>query len=153
LRKLDLHIHLPEGAQPKDGPSAGITLVSSLVSALTDIPVRHDLAMTGEITLRGQVLQIGGVKEKLLAAKRGDIKEVLIPKENVKDLAEVPDEIKQGLKITPVESLDEVIALALIRAPTPLTDAEVVEDERRMQEMKDELITPSAGPEDSVSTA
>jgi ATP-dependent Lon protease len=153
LRKLDLHIHLPEGAQPKDGPSAGITLVTSLVSALTEIPVRRDLAMTGEITLRGQVLQIGGVKEKLLAAKRGDIKEVLIPKENTKDLAEVPDEIKQGLKITPVEALDEVIGIALTRAPTALTPEEIAEDARRIQLMKDDVLPPSAAPEDTVSTA
>lgn len=153
LRKLDLHIHLPEGAQPKDGPSAGVTLVTSILSALTEIPVRRDLAMTGEITLRGQVLQIGGVKEKLLAAKRGDIKEVLIPKENAKDLAEVPDEIKQGLKITPVESLDEVIAIALTRAPGALTPEQIAEDERRIHDMKDELVVPSAAPEDTGTRA
>jgi ATP-dependent Lon protease len=152
LRKLDLHIHLPEGAQPKDGPSAGITLVTSIVSALTEIPVRRDLAMTGEITLRGQVLQIGGVKEKLLAAKRGDITEVLIPKENVKDLSEVPDEIKHGLKITPVESLDEVIAISLVRPPKALTPAEISADEQRIRDIKEDVPTPTAG-DDSVSRA
>jgi ATP-dependent Lon protease len=152
LRKLDLHIHLPEGAQPKDGPSAGITLVTSIVSALTEIPVRRDLAMTGEITLRGQVLQIGGVKEKLLAAKRGDIKEVLIPKENVKDLAEVPDEIKLGLKITPVESLDEVIAISLVRSPQPLTPAEIAADEQRIRDSREEMQPGTVG-DDAISTA
>jgi ATP-dependent Lon protease len=153
LRKLDLHIHLPEGAQPKDGPSAGVTLVTSTISALTEIPVRSDLAMTGEITLRGQVLQIGGVKEKLLAAKRGDIKEVLIPKENVKDLADVPDEIKQGLKVTPVESLDEVIAIALVRAPKALTAQEIEQDEQRIRDIKDTVPPQGAGAEDTVTTA
>ena len=153
LRKLDLHIHLPEGAQPKDGPSAGITLVTSIVSALTEIPVRRDLAMTGEITLRGQVLQIGGVKEKLLAAKRGEVSEVLIPKENVKDLAEVPDEIKHGLKITPVESLDEVISIALTKPPKPLTPDEIAEDAQRMREMKDEIGQTEPTTQDAVSTA
>jgi ATP-dependent Lon protease len=123
------------------------------VSALAEIPVRRDLAMTGEITLRGQVLQIGGVKEKLLAAKRGEIKEVLIPKENTKDLAEVPDEIKQGLKITSVESLDEVIAIALTRAPTALTPEEIAEDARRIEEMKDGAVPPAGTGEDAVSPA
>jgi ATP-dependent Lon protease len=149
LKRLDVHIHLPENALPKDGPSAGVTLVTSLASALTHIPVRRDVAMTGEITLRGLVLQIGGLKEKLLAAKRNGMKEVLIPKENEKDLADVPDEIKKQMKITPVERLDEIIAIALKKAPTPLTAEEVEADLKRLSEMKDEL-TPSheeaAGP-------
>jgi ATP-dependent Lon protease len=138
LRKTDIHIHLPENALPKDGPSAGVTLVTSLVSALTRIPVRRDVAMTGEVTLRGLVLEIGGLKEKLLAAKRGGIKEVIIPKENEKDLAEVPDEIKRDMKISPVEYLDEVIAIALTRAPQPLTPQQVAEEERKLAEMRED---------------
>ena len=138
LKKTDVHIHLPEGALSKDGPSAGITLVTSLVSALTGIPVRKDVAMTGEITLRGLVLGIGGLKEKLLAARRGGVKEVIIPKDNEKDLAEVPDEIKRAVKITPVEKLDEVIAIALTRSPTPLTEDEIQEEQKRIAAMRDE---------------
>ena len=142
LSKLDVHIHLPEGAFPKDGPSAGVTLVTSLVSALTGIPVRKDVAMTGEITLRGLVLPIGGLKEKLLAAKRGGLKEVVIPKENEKDLAEVPDEIKREIKISPVESLDEVIAIALTSKPTPLTEEEIKEEEKRIAALREETPNP-----------
>ena len=134
MKKLDIHIHLPEGAHPKDGPSAGVTLVTSLVSALTNISVRRDLAMTGEITLRGLVLQIGGLKEKLLAAKRGGMSEVIIPEENAKDLAEVPDEITKGMKITPVTRLSEVIAIALTRAPIPLTPEEIATEEKLLAE-------------------
>lgn len=144
LRKTDVHIHLPEGAMSKDGPSAGITLVTSLVSALTGIPVRRDVAMTGETTLRGLVLGIGGLKEKLLAARRGGVKEVVIPKENEKDLAEVPDEIKRAIKITPVETLEEVIAIALTRAPTPLTEEEIQEEEKRIAEWRDDPM-PAGG--------
>jgi ATP-dependent Lon protease len=115
----DFHIHLPEGATPKDGPSAGIGIVTALVSALTRIPVRADVAMTGEITLRGEVLPIGGLKEKLLAAQRGGIELVLIPIDNQKDLAEIPDTIKGKLDIRPVKWIDEVLELALTRQPVP----------------------------------
>jgi ATP-dependent Lon protease len=115
----DLHVHVPEGATPKDGPSAGIAMVTALVSVLTGIPVRADVAMTGEITLRGRVLPIGGLKEKLLAALRGGIKTVLIPKENAKDLVEIPDRIKKDLDIRPVEWIDEVLDIALVSQPDP----------------------------------
>jgi ATP-dependent Lon protease len=153
LKKTDVHIHLPENALPKDGPSAGVTLVTSLVSALTRIPVRKDLAMTGEITLRGLVLQIGGLKEKLLAAKRGGIKEVIIPKDNEKDLAEVPAEILNNLKITPVEYLDEVIPVALTAPPKPLTPEEIAAEERRLAILsKEDLPPPAAGLGDNVAT-
>ncbi|WP_024303135.1 endopeptidase La [Pseudogulbenkiania sp. MAI-1] len=125
--KQDMHIHVPEGATPKDGPSAGIAMTTAMVSVLTGIPVRADVAMTGEITLRGEVLPIGGLKEKLLAAHRGGIKHVLIPKGNVKDLAEIPANIKQKLEIHPVKWIDEVLALALERMPEPLVESEVAE--------------------------
>ncbi len=118
----DLHIHVPEGATPKDGPSAGIGMCTALVSVATDIPVRADVAMTGEITLRGEVLAIGGLKEKLLAARRGGIKTVIIPKENERDLAEVPDKITDNLTIKPVKWIDEVLEIALESSPTPLSD-------------------------------
>jgi ATP-dependent Lon protease len=118
-QKNDIHVHLPEGATPKDGPSAGISICTAMVSVLTGIPVRADLAMTGEITLRGEVLVIGGLKEKLLAAHRGGIKTVLIPDENVKDLAEIPDNIKNRLEILPVKWIDQVLEIALERQPEP----------------------------------
>ena len=118
----DLHIHVPEGATPKDGPSAGIGMCTALVSVATSIPVRADVAMTGEITLRGEVLAIGGLKEKLLAARRGGIKTVIIPQENERDLAEVPDKIKDKLEIKPVKWIDEVLEIALESSPTPLSD-------------------------------
>jgi ATP-dependent Lon protease len=118
--KQDLHVHVPEGATPKDGPSAGIGMTTAIVSSLTGIPVRADVAMTGEITLRGEVLPIGGLKEKLLAAHRGGIKVVLIPEENVKDLAEIPDNVKNHLEIIPVKWIDKVLEIALVRAPVPL---------------------------------
>ncbi len=121
-QKTDIHIHLPEAATPKDGPSAGIGMSTAMVSALTGIPVRADVAMTGEITLRGEVLPIGGLKEKLLAALRGGIKVVLIPEENVKDLAEIPDKIKNGLDIHPVKWIEQVLDLALEHKPEPLVD-------------------------------
>ncbi|MFP5412150.1 MAG: endopeptidase La [Gammaproteobacteria bacterium] len=120
--KQDIHIHVPEGATPKDGPSAGIAMTTALVSVLTGIPVRADVAMTGEITLRGEVLAIGGLKEKLLAAHRGGIKTVLIPEENVKDLAEIPDNVKNRLDIVPVKWIDRVLEVALERAPQALPD-------------------------------
>ena len=118
--ETDIHVHMPEGATPKDGPSAGIALTTALVSALTGIPVRADVAMTGEVTLRGRVLQIGGLKEKLLAAHRGGVKLVLIPQDNVRDLKEIPDNVKAGLEIRPVSSIDEVLEAALVRKPEPL---------------------------------
>ena len=118
--KRDIHVHVPEGATPKDGPSAGVAMVTAIVSVMTGIPVRRDLAMTGEITLRGRVLPIGGLKEKLLAAARGGMKTVLIPEENAKDLVEISDTIKKGLEIVPVTRMDEVLARALVRAPQPI---------------------------------
>jgi len=118
-QKHDVHLHIPEGATPKDGPSAGIGMCTALVSALTKIPVRSDVAMTGEITLRGEVLPIGGLKEKLLAAHRGGIKTVLIPDENQKDLVEIPDNIKGNLEIRAVKWIDEVLGVALTEQPLP----------------------------------
>jgi ATP-dependent Lon protease len=118
--KRDIHVHVPEGATPKDGPSAGVAMVTAIVSVMTGIPVRRDVAMTGEITLRGRVLPIGGLKEKLLAALRGGIKKVMIPEENAKDLAEIPDNVKNGLEIVPVARMDEVLAHALVRKPEPI---------------------------------
>ena len=124
LQKNDIHIHVPEGATPKDGPSAGVAMVTSLVSTLTGIPIRGDVAMTGEITLRGRVLAIGGLKEKLLAAVRGGIKTALIPKENEKDLADIPDTIKDALTIIPVSLVDEVLVHALVEETLPLSEVE-----------------------------
>jgi len=142
--KRDTHIHMPEGATPKDGPSAGIGMCTALVSALTQIPVRADVAMTGEITLRGQVLAIGGLKEKLLAAHRGGIKTVIIPEENVRDLKEIPDNIKQDLQIKPVKWIDEVLQIALQYAPEPLPDVApeiVAKDEKRDVDSKERIST------------
>ncbi|MCO5411331.1 endopeptidase La [Ralstonia mojiangensis] len=124
FEKRDIHIHVPEGATPKDGPSAGIAMTTALVSVLTGIPVRADVAMTGEITLRGEVLPIGGLKEKLLAAHRGGIKLALIPEENVKDLADIPDNVKNSIEIQPVRWIDKVLELALVRKPEPLPEEE-----------------------------
>jgi ATP-dependent Lon protease len=118
--KKDIHIHLPEGAVPKDGPSAGVGMVTAMISTLTGVAVRRDVAMTGEVTLRGRVLPIGGLKEKLLAALRGGIKTVLIPHENEKDLVEIPANILDGLSIIPVRHVDEVLALALVESLTPI---------------------------------
>jgi ATP-dependent Lon protease len=120
FEKRDIHVHVPEGATPKDGPSAGVAMATSIVSILTGIPVRRDVAMTGEITLRGRILPIGGLKEKLLAALRAGITTVFIPKENEKDLAEIPDNVKKHLKLIPVADVDEVIAQALARRPEPI---------------------------------
>ena len=129
-QKLDLHIHVPEGATPKDGPSAGVGMCTALVSALTNIPVRCDVAMTGEITLRGEVLPIGGLKEKLLAAHRGGIATVLIPHDNEKDLAEIPKNIKDNLNIVPVRWIDEVLQFSLQDMPMPKTvEGKLVADE------------------------
>jgi ATP-dependent Lon protease len=120
-QKTDVDVHVPEGATPKDGPSAGIGMCTALVSALTKIPVRASVAMTGEITLRGEVLPIGGLKEKLLAAQRGGIETVLIPSENEKDLVEIPDNIKEKLDIRPVKWIDEVLEIALEKSPLGTT--------------------------------
>ena len=128
----DVHIHVPEGATPKDGPSAGIAMCTALVSSFTNIPIRADVAMTGEITLRGEVLPIGGLKEKLLAARRGGIETVIIPHENERDLQEVPDNIKENLKIRPVKWIDEVLAIALERSPEPLSDEDYMKGYKGM---------------------
>ncbi|GGD32401.1 Lon protease [Sinisalibacter lacisalsi] len=128
LEKWDIHVHVPEGATPKDGPSAGIAMVTSIVSVLTQIPVRKNIAMTGEVTLRGHVLPIGGLKEKLLAALRGGIKTVLIPEENEKDLTEIPDNVKQGLEIIPVAHVRDVLSRALVRTPEPVEWDEAAEE-------------------------
>ena len=126
--RLDTHVHVPEGATPKDGHSAGIAMVTSIVSVMTGIKVRGDVAMTGEITLRGRVLPIGGLKEKLLAALRGGIKTVLIPEENAKDLAEIPDNVKDGLDIIPVKHVSEVLEHSLVRKPEPVEWDEAAEE-------------------------
>jgi ATP-dependent Lon protease len=118
--KRDIHVHVPEGATPKDGPSAGVAMATAIVSVMTGIPVRKDVAMTGEITLRGRVLPIGGLKEKLLAALRGGMKRVLIPEDNVKDLADIPDNVKSGMEIIPVARMDDVLKNALVRPPEPI---------------------------------
>src|SRR5687767_15723920 len=133
-QKHDVHLHMPEGATPKDGPSAGIGMCTALVSALTKVPVRSDVAMTGEITLRGQVLPIGGLKEKLLAAHRGGIRTVLIPDDNTKDLAEIPQNIKDSLEIKPVKWIDEVLQGALKHMPAAVagaTDSSRADDKPR----------------------
>ena len=115
FEKKDFHIHVPEGATPKDGPSAGIAMVTSIVSSITDIPVNRQIAMTGEVTITGQVLQIGGLKEKLLAAHRAGINHVLIPKDNEKDLVDIPKKVKEDIKITPVKVVDDVLKIALTK--------------------------------------
>ena len=140
FNKLDIHVHVPEGATPKDGPSAGVAMCTSIISALSGIPIRADVAMTGEITLRGRVLPIGGLKEKLLAALRGGIKTVLIPKDNEKDLADIPDNVKNDLEIVPVETVDEVLKRALTRLPVPIEWSEedaAAEAEALMKANKD----------------
>jgi ATP-dependent Lon protease len=126
FEKKDLHIHVPDGATPKDGPSAGAAMTTAMVSAMTGIPVRADVAMTGEITLRGEVTAIGGLKEKLLAALRGGIKTVMIPEDNVKDLQDIPENVKNGLEIVPVKWIDKVLEVALVSMPQALPDEEPV---------------------------
>ncbi len=145
FEKKDIHVHVPEGATPKDGPSAGVAMCTSIVSALTGIPVRKDVAMTGEVTLRGRVLAIGGLKEKLLAAIRGGIKKVLIPQENEKDLADIPENVRRGLEIVPVTTVDEVLSHALVRQPTPITwedpDEDSVADSKKKKDGDDSVTT------------
>jgi ATP-dependent Lon protease len=126
--KLDIHVHVPDGATPKDGPSAGLAMVTAIVSVLTGIPVRKDIAMTGEVTLRGNASAIGGLKEKLLAALRGGVKTVLIPQENEKDLPEIPDNVKEGLEIIPVSHVSEVLKHALVSEPEPIEWDEAAEE-------------------------
>ena len=141
--KCDIHIHVPEGATPKDGPSAGVGMCTALVSVLTGIPVRADVAMTGEITLRGQVLPIGGLKEKLLAAHRGGIKTIIIPEENERDLKEIPENIKADLSIKPVKWIDEVLDLALQFSPTPivLEESDILVDKSKDAALIDSIST------------
>ncbi len=126
-RHIDIHVHLPEGAIPKDGPSAGITLATCIASALTRIPVRRDVAMTGEITLRGKVLAIGGLKEKMMAAHRMGVFEIIFPKDNEKDLADIPPNIRDAMKMHPVENMDEVLKIALERMPVALGETTLSE--------------------------
>jgi ATP-dependent Lon protease len=128
FEKFDIHVHVPDGATPKDGPSAGLAMVTAIVSVLTGIPVRKDLAMTGEVTLRGNASAIGGLKEKLLAALRGGVKTVLIPEENEKDLADIPDNVKEGLEIIPVTHVSEVLKLALTAVPEAVEWDEAAEE-------------------------
>ena len=145
--KRDIHVHVPEGATPKDGPSAGIAMATAIVSVLTQIPIRRDIAMTGEVTLRGRVLPIGGLKEKLLAALRGGIKKVLIPEENAKDLVDLPKSVKNGLEIVPVSSMHQVLQHALVRQPEPIEWDEAAEDRRidaRAGRVDDEPAAPIA---------
>ncbi|WP_299078792.1 endopeptidase La [uncultured Ruegeria sp.] len=142
--KLDIHVHVPDGATPKDGPSAGLAMVTSIVSVLTGIPVRKDIAMTGEVSLRGNAMPIGGLKEKLLAALRGGIKTVLIPEENEKDLAEIPDNVKEGLDIIPVAHVSEVLKQALVRAPEPIEWDEAAEEAAAAAAKAAESTSPSA---------
>jgi ATP-dependent Lon protease len=144
FEKRDIHIHVPDGATPKDGPSAGAAMTTAFVSALTGIPVRGDVAMTGEITLRGEVTAIGGLKEKLLAALRGGIKTVLIPEENAKDLQDIPENVKNGLEIVPVRWIDKVLELALERAPTPLADVDPIVDAVSAAASLSATVSPSA---------
>lgn len=138
LKEKSIHVHVPEGATPKDGPSAGAAMTTAIISALTDIEVRRDIAMTGEINLRGYVTAIGGLKEKLLAALRSGIKTVLIPKENEKDLADVPDKVKKQLEIIPVNTIEEVLVQALLSMPTPLKGADSMGKQAKKAEISPE---------------
>ncbi|MFD0908480.1 endopeptidase La [Ruegeria arenilitoris] len=142
--KIDIHVHVPDGATPKDGPSAGLAMVTSIVSVLTGIPVRKDIAMTGEVSLRGNAMPIGGLKEKLLAALRGGIKTVLIPEENEKDLADIPDNVKEGLEIIPVKHVSEVLERALVRKPEPIEWDEAAEEAAAAAAKASENSGPSA---------
>jgi ATP-dependent Lon protease len=140
-RNLDIHVHVPEGAIPKDGPSAGITLATAIASSLTGIPVRADVAMTGEITLRGKVLPIGGLKEKLLAAHRQGINEAILPRDNEKDLVDIPENIRNDMKLNLVESMDEVLRVAFERLPVPLPAETLLADSKPIL-----VIEPKADP-------
>ena len=142
--RYDVHVHVPEGAIPKDGPSAGLTIAAALASAYTQRPIKAGYAMTGEVTLRGRVLPIGGLKEKLLAALRAGIKTVLIPSENEKDLADIPDNVRKGLNIIPVATVDQVLAQALVRMPVPVTWVEPTDEPARPP------ATPEAGDHDTL---
>jgi len=142
--KIDIHVHVPEGATPKDGPSAGVGMVTSIVSVLTAIHVRKDIAMTGEVTLRGNVLPIGGLKEKLLAALRGGIKVVLIPADNEKDLPEIPDNVKKGLEIIPVSHVTEVLKYALVSIPESIEWDEVAEEAAAAKRAESALVAQLA---------
>lgn len=150
FEKSDIHIHVPDGATPKDGPSAGAAMTTAFVSALTGIPVRGDVAMTGEITLRGEVTAIGGLKEKLLAALRGGIKTVLIPEENAKDLQDIPENVKNGLEIVPVKWIDKVLEIALEKMPTPLSDEEVAASAAAVAELSKQRAAAPAPAEGSI---
>ena len=153
FEKTDIHIHVPAGAVPKDGPSAGVTIATSLVSAFTSIPVRKEVAMTGESTLRGKVLAIGGLKEKLLAAKRGIISTVMIPHKNKKDLTEIPEEIQNGLEIIPVRTVEEVLGVALERLPTPVIDPEPeIKDSSKEDSSEESAILPQTDSPESPRT-
>ena len=153
FEKTDIHIHVPAGAVPKDGPSAGVTIATSLVSAFTSIPVRKEVAMTGESTLRGKVLAIGGLKEKLLAAKRGIISTVMIPHKNKKDLTEIPEEIQNGLEIIPVRTVEEVLGVALERLPTPVIDPEPeIKDSSKKDSSEEAAILPQTDSPESPLT-
>src|SRR6516164_7346134 len=138
FEKRDIHVHVPEGATPKDGPSAGVAMVTAIVSLMTGIPVKREVAMTGEITLRGRVLPIGGLKEKLLAALRAGTKTVIIPDENAKDLTEIPDELKNALDIRTVSRMDEVLKIAFVRPPQPIVWEEEAEDAGKIVPLKEE---------------
>jgi len=134
---MDIHVHVPDGATPKDGPSAGLAMVTTIVSVLTRIPVRKDIAMTGEVSLRGNATAIGGLKEKLLAALRGGIKTVLIPEENIKDLADIPDNVKEGLEIISVSHVSEVLKHALIREPEAIDWDDEAEEALRLAKLSE----------------
>jgi ATP-dependent Lon protease len=140
--KRDIHVHVPEGAVPKDGPSAGVAMITTMVSVLTGIPVRKDVAMTGEISLRGRVLPIGGLKEKMLAALRGGVKTVIIPKDNEKDLVEIPDNVKKGLNIVIASTVDEVLEHALTKPLVPIEWNESDHDSQAVAADDDDSDTP-----------
>ena len=141
LKKKDFHIHVPEGATPKDGPSAGIAMVTSIVSSITNIPINKEIAMTGEVTITGQVLAIGGLKEKLLAAHRAGIKHVLIPIENEKDLVDIPEKVKNDIKITPVKNADEVLKIALTKELKRVDWVEVDIAKSKKEEDSEKILT------------
>ena len=140
FEKKDFHIHVPEGATPKDGPSAGIAMVTSIVSSITEIPINREIAMTGEVTITGQVLAIGGLKEKLLAAHRAGIKHVLIPNDNEKDLVDIPEKVKNDIKITPVKHVDEVLKIALTKEMKKIEWADVQDMAKSKKEEDSEKI-------------